>query len=74
MTEDELEKLARGPWTFVEAEARGGALMTLRRDQFNPPSWQIWDASGDHLLAAFATRDLLYAGLPAIREYIKDRA
>ena len=61
------------PWTYAEAKGLGGRFMIIKRDEFRPPSWQIWDANGDQLLAAFATRELLYAGLPAVRNYLRER-
>lgn len=66
----DIAAIAGRPWTHTEAVQLGGATMTLRRDQFNPPVWQVWNAGGDRLLAAFATRELLYAGLPGIRNHL----
>lgn len=48
-----------------------GAIITLRHDQFHPPCWQIWDGPGERLIAAFASRSLLDAAMPAVREYLE---
>ena len=40
----------------------------IRTAQFEPPAWQVWDAKGEILFAAFQTRDLLMAALPSLNE------